>query len=413
MLTEVLKGVQSPMGYPMISLELARLTTQIRRLSLNSQYVPQIPNLQPLQQWGKLHLPPPSGLRTCRPSMRQIPLCLKPILGPPQKEPKVLYNIFLVVIINVTSSVWSYYVIYATIYVLSPVARTVMASDAGWIAFYTLCRFWATTACITNLTAWAKVAGPIRTRYSPGSDNLPQRRTTPRPQRRATARIVRGFAEAIFVTVVVLVFLVFTSWPGWWVWPAGVVMQRKAWANEHCREWDYEITFNTVRHDQLGEADAFGYTIFSNATLLSPNRSSLLMEVKHPPSNVSLITVSSNNTDFDFVVQYNFTELSYTESKDNVSGVFNWLPIPGFLNISLSSLYPDYGWDYYCTAPRVVLMDANETEILRTSISNGCTELKVCGMGPIERLAIPLGVVFIEMEKAGLCCTNPFGCEPP
>ena len=51
----------------------------------------------------------------------------------------------------------------------------------------------------------------------------------------------------------------------------------------------------------------------------------------------------------------------------------------------------------------------NNTVVARTAIENydDCTMLKVCARGDIERIAVPVVAIFIEMEKAGLCCTHP------
>jgi len=59
--------------------------------------------------------------------------------------------------------------------------------------------------------------------------------------------------------------------------------------------------------------------------------------------------------------------------------------------------------------PSIALIYHNGNEIVRTEVTNydDCTQLKVCATGQSRDLAIPLGAILIEMEKVGLCCTNP------
>ena len=317
--------------------------------------------------------------------------------------------ITLAILLNAAGVIYSYYVLYASIYVLSPDARRLMSSNLIWSIFSSVGSLLKFVCVGFNTGLLWILAGPVYTRRE-GQPEVPERRTTPRPQSHATARVVRGMADAVSATVSCAIVIAFAWWPVLWTAPALAILHRKAWNDEQCTSWDYEIVVNTVSYQQLGIAQGNNITILSNATVVTGNTIVALFDIKHPAPNVSILRVhDSSSGNIQFSIHYNFTALNYTESGS--SGVFEMEPSLTFPNMSISSLYPSYPWDYACSPPRVALSNFDNRPVMQTSITNydkPCTMLKVCAMGPMESLAVPFGVMFVEMEKAGLCCTSPF-----
>jgi hypothetical protein len=237
--------------------------------------------------------------------------------------------------------------------------------------------------------------------------NIPSQERTDSTSTQSTiwVAVILGIIYATFF----LGFLLWLSWLTWWIYPAQAIWQRKVWQSDVCQGWDYEIIMDTISYRQLGLEETSGEPVLSNATLFSSTGPSLLMDLQHPAPNISLVTLHSNGFTPEVTVQYNYTSFTYSASS-NLSGLFNNTPVLYFPGLSASSLYPNYPWTHQCSAPTVAMIDSNGGEIVRTAIVNydDCTQLKLCGMNGLERLVITVGAIFIEMEKAGLCCTNPY-----
>lgn len=327
---------------------------------------------------------------------------------------------------NIAGVIWAYYTIKITIFPLSSESRAIARSTVGAAFFDMFQNYLIAIVTVWNLTWLWIFIGPIVTRKArPPDTPAPYEEGTIRPdenQTRLATRLGTGrrrikifFRQVLILAVVAVSLLVLhgiTSYASWWMFPARVGWQRAVWNGDVCQGWDYEISFDTLNFQQLTVDGVRSEFKLSNATWKSTSGGvSTLMDLQHPSPNISVTTIYGDNDTSSFTIQYNFTSLQYLTSG-NVTGLFNneWQVLE-FPNISLSSLYRDYPWSHYCRSPSVVLIDANNTEVVRTGIENydDCTMLKVCGRGDIESLAVPLGAIFIEMEKAGLCCTHPEG----
>jgi hypothetical protein len=244
------------------------------------------------------------------------------------------------------------------------------------------------------------------------------RPTTVAGIRRKVSKLSRRVGTFILASIIILVLNGVSSFPSWWMIPLRAGWQRSVWNSDTiCQGWDYEIIMDTVDFQQLTIDGNRSEFMLSNATILSTSSSgggaavpTVLMDLQHPSPYISVTTVHGDNGTslFNFTIQYNFTEWKYYTST-NISGTFNDSSIFSFPSLGLTGLYPDIFWSPYCSSPRVSLVDVNHTEWIRTAIQSydDCTQLKLCARGDIQQFAIPLGTIFIEMEKAGLCCTHP------
>ena len=203
-----------------------------------------------------------------------------------------------------------------------------------------------------------------------------------------------------------------TAYPAWWFFPSQAIWQWDAWQDEICRGWNYKVTFDGIDFDQLGleTAEGEGQYYLSNASIVPSGGGFIGMTLEHPAPYVSLITINQGNNN-NSTIQFNFTSYSYNSSFNNESQIFdysnNTLALP---NLTLTSRsYSNIKWNPYCSAPQVSIVDADETEVFRTVLSNydDCTQSRACGNGPFDSLSVAVGLVLTEMEKSGLCCTNP------
>lgn len=309
-----------------------------------------------------------------------------------------IFVILLYFIPTVTDIIWGYYILYVAIYPLSRPARFLY----GKTAFFVFEFLWSMVTVSWNSNAiFGVVALVSKKMRSATRSRLDEAVWRPIVVWKPIPKFLTWPCKVLGSCVL---YAIATS-PLWWRWPGRVVWQRSAWRNEVCAGWDYQIIFNTVDFQEIGLDEP----LLSNASFLSQDGRTYLMQLAHPTSNISLISVEDESST-PFTVKYNFTDSTYLTSI-GVSGNFTNYPLLAFPSLSLSSRYPKYPWRTYCGAPTVALIDQGGVEVLRTSVSNydDPTMLKVCGRGNKNELSIPLGAVLIEMEKAGICATNPFG----
>jgi hypothetical protein len=221
------------------------------------------------------------------------------------------------------------------------------------------------------------------------------------PRRRGLTRIFAYAHSLVFLVLVVAAITV----PFWWRNIAWGHWRRSLWRDARCKGWDYLITMDTINYQQFGNYDT---EIRSKASIWSNDDSNYTIQLEHTAPSRSILLVQTDDwNSMPYTVEYDFSELNY--SSPTLSGTFTNFPVLSFPDLSLYSQFPNYTWNWECDAPGAVLSDGNQ-EIMRTTVGNydDCTMLNVCGMGNIDRLVIPLGVILVEMEKSGLCCTSPF-----
>jgi len=207
-----------------------------------------------------------------------------------------------------------------------------------------------------------------------------------------------------YLVVLVLLIVVIMT-PFWWRNFAWGLWRRTLWRHADCQGWDFAVTMDTIDYQQFSSRD----TVFlSKASISGTDGSNYTMNLEYPAPSLSRITVQADDgNSTQYVVEYNFPESRYT--SQNLSGRFTDFPAPSFPDLSLYSRFPNYTREWGCDAPGIALTDGHQ-ETVRTNVGNydDCTMLHVCGRGSLDRLVVPLGIIMIEMEKSGLCCTSPF-----
>ena len=369
------------------------------------------------------------------------PSCTKPIKGFVERVMRKLVlfarskPIFFLLWLSLQAScaMWGYYYIYISIFPLSEASRKIAVSPTRESAFQYGFIIWTVILSTVNARLLFPWTGPI-SNHTPSGDENPWPSITDSesnipegipvdeqtsgnhgteeqmPEEPRAPNFIETVIAGVVLAIYMIIFLgimFWISWLTWWIYPAQAIWQRKIWQNEACKGWDYQITMKTISYQQAGLQEA-GEGIRSNATFWSSTGVSS-MNLQHPAPNNSLVTFHDNDTESTFTVQYNLTSFSYSSST-NLSGAYNITPILDFPDLSVSSLYPHYPWTHLCSAPTVAMMDSDHKEIVRTTTVNydDCTQLKICGRNDLGRLVIIVGAIFIEMEKAGLCCTNPY-----
>ena len=133
------------------------------------------------------------------------------------------------------------------------------------------------------------------------------------------------------------------------------------------------------------------------------------MTLEHPGPYISLININNNNE--NSTIEFNFTSSSYNSTFNSTPQYFVDLYYNlGFLDLQIKNRpYSNIAWGPLCAAPQVSIIDEDQKEVFRTILSNfdDCTQMRACGNGPFDRLSVVAGLVLTEMEKSGLCCTNP------
>ena len=314
-----------------------------------------------------------------------------------RKPKSILFRVCCPVFIIVPSLVdiiWQCYVQYVQLYPLSPSARIIRATSQSWSMFVVSENFFMVLIVAYNtFLLWSTWE-----RRLPFSINRPPARD---PGRLGLKKL---FAYTRYLVFLIL-FVVVITIPFWWRSFAWSIWRRTLWRNAHCQGWDFLVTMDTVDYRQFSSDDTVA---LSKASIWGIDGSNYTMELEHPASSRSIISVRGDDwSSTPYIVDYNLAELRY--SSPTLSGTFTDFPVPSFPDLSLYSRFPNYTWNWECDAPGVVLTDGNQ-EVVRTTVGNydDCTMLNVCGMGSFDRLVVPLGVILIEMEKSGLCCTSPF-----
>lgn len=300
---------------------------------------------------------------------------------------------------NTSSLVWSFFYVYCNIFPLSVIDRTVNATQKTLFIFEEFRYMWTGTCVCANylyLYLWGKSS-------LSGSDNAQPTLPAEPPSDLAWRPLT-----FIITTIIYILYFALPSLPSWWYYPLQAGWQRAVWRHDPCLGWELSITMSTLHFNEIGVPGKL-----SSATLLNSNGSKFVMELSHPASNISAISLyaSSNSMAPLSDVVFNFTTLTYTTSA-NLSGSFTNSPVLSFPELSLRSQYPRIAWSFDCSAPRFSLIDSDNRVVLRTKARNydDCAQLRACGSGNIEslRLTVPLSIMLIELEKAGLCCTNPY-----
>jgi hypothetical protein len=303
--------------------------------------------------------------------------------------------------------IWECLFQYAQVYPLSALSRTLRSSSRGWDVFWVGERVWATFCVAYNtFLVWsvADIAWRFMRKTVASASKL-----TSKYQSRALVWVHQLLSAVVYLISLILI-VAFITGTIWWRGSSLAIWRRTVWRNGYCEGWDYLMTINTLDYAQL-LLDGEQRQLRSNATLLGVDGSEYTMQLEHPNFNISLITVHGNVSPVpDVSITYNFTSLTYFTSS-NMSGDFTYSPFLSFPDLSIHPTFPNTPWaccQWQCTAPSVALTDSDR-EIARTIISNydDCRMLKVCGMGTIDSLGPPLGAILIEMERSGLCCTNP------
>jgi hypothetical protein len=334
----------------------------------------------------------------------------------------IIIGLFVLWIVgNVTSVVWGHYTVKVSIFPLSEESRALNKHFTGKFFFYWLGGQWNTIfAGLNTVMLWVLFGPVVTTQAATDGQGVTQpdveatsqndvQAVHPRLTRRAIFRLARMFISLLLALVVVTIIFGAAAYPTWWRVPSTADWQRKAWDNEICLGWDYKISFDGVDFNHLGleTAENEGQRFLSNASIQGLSGGLIEMSLQHPGSNISLVSI--NNDGHTSTIEFNFTSLNYS-SFDSSTGSFSRGPDLAFPELSLKSQYSDIiQWNPYCSAPRVSLVDSNNTEVLLTILSNydDCTMMTACSNGPLERLLVPVGFILIEMEKSGLCCTNP------
>ena len=316
-----------------------------------------------------------------------------PMPGPKNIMLRLCCPVF-VIVPSLLDIVWQCYVQYVQIYPLSSPARNIRKTSQRWSMFVVSENFFMVLVVAYNtFLLWSMWEGRL-----PFSIKRPLVGALRRPG------LTRIFAYVRYFVFLVL-FIVVITVPFWWRSFAWSLWRRGLWRNARCQGWDHLVTMDTVNYQQFSNYDTGA---LSKASIWSKDGSNYTMLVEHPAPSLSILLVQRDNwNSMPYTVEYDFSELKY--SSPTLSGTFTDFPVLSFPNLSLYSQFPNYTWNWECDAPGVVLSDGNQ-EIVRTTVGNydDCTMLNVCGMGSIDRLVIPLGVILIEMEKSGLCCTSPF-----
>jgi hypothetical protein len=300
-------------------------------------------------------------------------------------------------ITNASSLVWGFFYVYPLTFPLSAVDRTVIATEKTWATFNMFMNWWMGFCVAQNyLYLYLSVRSSLST-----SDNAQLTLPAEPPPTHLSLRPLTFINDAI----IILLYIALLGLPSWWYYPLQAGWQRAVW-RDACLDWELSITMSTLHFNMVGVPGKL-----SSATLLHPNGSKFVMELSHPASNISAISLyaGSNSTPPISDMVFNFTTLTYTTST-NLSGSFTNSPFLSFPELSLQSQYPRIAWSFTCFAPRFSLIDSDNRVVLRTKGRNydDCAQLKACGSGDIETLAVPLSATLIELEKAGLCCTNPY-----
>jgi hypothetical protein len=315
---------------------------------------------------------------------------------------------------NVSAIVWTVYMVKPTIFPLSSESIAIHENGASWFFFYWLGWQWVGLWTIWNLVIIWAAAGPIVSRApgNPRPEHELPRSAIGGPSRRTTSSRIFGFLKHIVFNILTLLIGTIicgaAGYLGWFGFPLQVDWQRHAWKNEICTGWDYTITFDGVKFDQLGTSNDTQY-LQSNATIAPTFGSAINMTLQHPAPNISVIVIAENNTVNE--VTFNFTSQNYSSTIDSSVGWYIRGDTLEFPTLSLGDQYSGINWNPSCSAPQVSLIDANDKEVFRTVLSNydDCTLLKACGNGPLDRLVVPVSFILTESEKSGLCCTNPLG----
>jgi hypothetical protein len=297
------------------------------------------------------------------------------------------------------SSVWCYLSLYVTVFPLCTIGRFLRRGRAYGFFLFRLYEPFAALCCccwvafrLDQLRRYWVVAWRARALRNRMQQNHNRRTRTVWKAKIPTA--LRRGTLGLAGLVLGVLFLIVTGFPLWWRVPGKAALQRHAWKTEVCTGWDYNIILSGVSFfDILSNS-----SVVSMATIVGEASQLYTLRLTHPESYVSRVTLDFSN----YTIDYNYSAYRFLSATQNGNFSINPLRFPG-----LSCTYPDIQWNHGCAPPTISLQ--NETaEILRTSVSNydNCTQLKACGRGRIEELAIPLGAVLIEMEKASLCCTS-------
>lgn len=303
---------------------------------------------------------------------------------------RVCYPLFAI-LPSLLDILWQCSVQYVHLYPLSPFARTIRATSRNWWIFTVSENFFMILVVVYNTFL---VCSRWEWKLPISRVQVELRRL---PLKTLGTRCIRG--------VVLGMLLAFITLPFWWRNFAWSLWRRKLWTDANCQGWDYLITMDTIEFRAFSSLQQF---TLSKASIQGVTGLNYMMHLEHPTSTLSRIILQNDNGDSTpYLVDYDSTKSSY--SSPNMSGTFTDFPTLSFPDLSLASLFPNYTWSWGCDPPGVVLADGQE-EVVRTTIGNydDCTMLRVCGMGSVDRLVVPLGAILIEMEKSGLCCTSPF-----
>jgi hypothetical protein len=329
-----------------------------------------------------------------------------------------LINFILWVTVNVTALIWGHYFVKISIFPLCPENRAIQKNSASSFFFSWLGGQWIAYICIINMLCIWKFLGPVITRRAGATDTQTQDQQPapvavipPRSTRRDIMKIALMFVGLVLALAFMTVLYGIGGVPSWVIIPSYQLWARSAWEGEVCEGWDYKITFAGIHFDQLGmeSEEGKGQEFLSNASLVSTSGALTEITLQHPASNLFLITVVDHGD--NSTILFNFTASQFWSSIDLSNGTVVRSPGLSFPDLSLRSQYSEIIWNPYCSAPQVSLVESNNSEILVTILSNpdDCTMLRACGRGPFDTLIVPVGLLLTEVEKAGLCCTNPVG----
>ena len=313
------------------------------------------------------------------------------------KRKSVLFRVccpLFIILPSMLDILWQCLAQYIQLYPLSVFARTIRrTSESLWVFtvsenFFMILVVGYNTFLVCFLSEWKLPISLVRL-----------------AQKESPMSILKTLVKCCKWVIVLAMLVAFIALPFWWRNFAWSFWRRSLWNNTRCQGWDYLITMDTI---SFREFSAFQQFTLSKASIRAATGSNYTMHLEHPTSTLSRILLQTDDGDSTpYLVDYDFVQSSY--SSPNLSGTFTNFPLLSFPDLSMSSLFPNYTWSWGCDPPGVVLTDGHE-ELVRTTIGSydDCTMLRVCGMGSIDRLVVPLGAILIEMEKSGLCCTSPF-----
>lgn len=338
-------------------------------------------------------------------------------------------SLFLWILGNILCIIWGYFYQKISIFPLSEENINIQKSTFGAAIFNLLYQYWTVIVAGFNLCMfWISVGPVITTRPAtdqqgtavPGNAQATPAQPPfpsltdfrPKWRRWTVIRLGRMVLAGSIALTLGIIFTGLMGYPGWWIFPSQAIWQRKAWQDEVCQGWDYKITFDGIDFTQLGmeTAEGEGQFYLSNATIVpSTGGLPIGMTLEHPGSYISLITISDNNE--NSTIEFNFTSSSYNSTFNTTPQYFR----DGYYNLAFPDLkmknqpYSNIAWSPLCEAPQVSIIDGDQKEVFRTILSNfdDCTQMRACGNGPFDRLSVVTGFVLTEMEKSGLCCTNP------